>query len=105
MAGIVGLRVTGSGGVAYVEWRDADTNALIQRRRAPDDEQSAKVRLELEMEDAYGDWQRWKNTRIEMQARWPSPTPLQQAAITAVTNRENAAWADYLNALNEWRTA
>lgn len=100
MAGIVGLRVIGSGGIAYVEWRDADTNALIQRLRAPDDDQSFKVRLELEMEDAYGDWQRWKNTRIEAQARG-----LAALIITALTNRENAAWSDYAAAVNEWRQA
>lgn len=97
--------ITTSSGRIFIEERDADTNVLLRRILASPDQQPLKVRLELEMEDAYGDWQRWKNTRIEMQARWPSPTPLQQAAITAVTNRENAAWAGYLNALNEWRTA
>lgn len=97
--------ITNSAGRIFIEERDADTNALLRRILASPDQQPVKVRLELEMEDAYDDWQRWKNTRIEMQTRWPSPTPAQQAAITAVTNRENAGWAHYLTALNEWRTA
>lgn len=100
MAGIIGIAVTLSSGAIYIEQRDADTNALIRRVRAPEEQQPAKVRLEQEMVDRYEDWQRWKNTRIEAQARG-----LAALIITALTNRENASWSDYAAAVNEWRQA
>lgn len=100
MAGVVWLPVTLSSGVVLFEERDADTNALIRRVRAPEEQQPAKVRLEQEMVDRYEDWQRWKNTRIEAQARG-----LAALIITALTNRENASWSDYASAVNEWRQA
>lgn len=98
MAGITGVGVTGSDGVVFIEHRDTDTNALVRRFRAPDDAQPVRVRFERELEDRYGDWQRWKNTRLEAQARG-----LSAAVVTALTNRENAAWGDYTNAIQEWR--
>jgi len=56
--------------------------------------------LEDRMEGLYADWQRWKNTRQEAQSR-----ALPAGAVTALTNREDAAWAKYLTAIQEWRSA
>jgi len=56
--------------------------------------------LEDRMEALYADWQRWKNTRLEAQAR-----AIAAAAVTALTNREDAAWTKYLQAIQAWRTA
>lgn len=99
MGGITGSMVIGANGVRFIEHRDTDTNALLRRFRAPDDAQPAKVRAERELEDRYADWQRWKATREEAQARG-----LGAAVITALTNRENAAWTDYAAAILEWRS-
>ena len=56
--------------------------------------------LEDRMEALFADWQRWKLTRGEAQARTLPP-----AAITALTNREDAAWARYVQSIQQWRTA
>jgi hypothetical protein len=56
--------------------------------------------LEDKMIDLYADWQRWKETRLEAQARAVPAT-----YITALTNRENKAWDDYAAAINAWRLA
>ena len=98
MSGIRGSVVTAPSGVLWIEHRDIDTNELIRRFRAPDEQQPAKVRLERELEDAYADWQRWKATRIEAQAR-----SLQAIIINALTNREDAAWTTYVAAIQSWR--
>lgn len=45
-------------------------------------------------------WQRWKLTREEAQARG-----LAGGVITSLTNREDAAWSDYLDVLIAWRSA
>lgn len=89
-----------SSGATIVEERDVDTNALLRRFRAQADVQPLKVRLEEEMAERYGDWLRWKTTRVEAQARGVAAV-----VITALTNRENAAWAQYATAIQEWRTA
>lgn len=62
--------------------------------------QTSKAVLEDRMEDLYADWQRWKTTREEAQAR-SVPAPI----VTALTNRENALWALYVAAINQWRLA
>lgn len=59
-----------------------------------------RAALEGELERRYQVWQRWKNTHAEAVAR-----TLSAAVITAVLNRANDAWADYLTALNQWRTS
>ena len=59
-----------------------------------------KAILEDRMEALFADWQRWKLTRGEAQARTLPP-----AAITALTNREDAAWARYVQSIQQWRTA
>lgn len=56
--------------------------------------------LEDRMTGLYADWLRWKTTRTEAQAR-----SLAAAVITALTNREDAAWAAYLASIQAWRTA
>ena len=91
---------TDSSGATIVEERDVDTGALLRRFRAHADSQPLKVRLEHEMTERYEDWLRWKTTRVEAQARG-----LAAGIITALTNRENAAWTDYAAAVNEWRQA
>lgn len=48
----------------------------------------------------YEAWLRWKTTRLEATTRL-APAVL----ITALTARENAAWTDYLAALQAWRGA
>ncbi len=56
--------------------------------------------LEERMVAQYERWQRWKNTRLEAQARG-----LAGAVVTAVTNVENDAWGDYVAAVQAWRQA
>ena len=87
-------------GRIYSEERDADTNALLRRLPMPFDSQPLKARLEIQMEERYADWKRWKDTRIEAQARG-----LAAIVITALTNKEDASWAAYAVAINEWRLA
>lgn len=57
-----------------------------------------KAVLEARMAGQYDRWQRWQRTRMEAQAR-----TLPAAVVTALTAAENAAWADYLAALQVWR--
>lgn len=59
-----------------------------------------KAVWEQRAERVYAVWQRWQNTRIEAQTR-AMPAPV----ITALTNREDAAWADYVVILTAWRNA
>lgn len=49
---------------------------------------------------SYQVWQMWKQTRLEAQARGAGA-----ALVTALTNREDAAWTAYVNDLQEWRQA
>lgn len=56
--------------------------------------------LERRMEATYADWQRWKTTREEAQVR-----ALAANVINAITARESAAWAEYLDILQMWRKA
>ena len=85
-------------GVRYREmWRDG---VLETRFRLAMELQPPKVRLELAMEVRWSDWQRWKTTREEAQARG-----LAAPIVTALTNRENASWTAYAAAIAEWRTA
>lgn len=59
-----------------------------------------KAILEARMVALYADWQRWKTTRVEAQDRENAA-----AVVTALTNRENAAWTRYVAAIQEWRSA
>lgn len=59
-----------------------------------------KAVLEVAMVALYEDWQRWKITRLEAEARL-----LASAIITALTSRENTAWTQYATAVNAWRLA
>lgn len=61
---------------------------------------NTRLALEPALEAPYERWQRWKATRIEAQAR-----SLPAGVITALTNREDSAWAQYLDALTAWRNA
>ena len=56
--------------------------------------------LEDRMVELYERWQRWKATRAEAQARG-----MASAVVTALTARENAAWAAYGDAIAAWRNA
>ena len=87
-------------GMEYVEERDADTNEVLRRIPRPLDAQPLKARLEIQMEDRYADWKRWKDTRVEAQSRG-----MAALVITALTNKEDASWAAYATAINEWRLA
>ena len=61
---------------------------------------TSKAAIEDYARDQYETWQRWKNTKAEAVTR-----ALPAAVVTALTNRENAAWGDYVATLNAWRTA
>lgn len=65
-----------------------------------DEPAQTKAIYERRMEVLYADWQRWKATRLEAQARG-----LQAVIITALTAREDAAWTRYGQAILAWRTA
>jgi len=79
---------------------DDDPLAGIAGEGADSAPMQTKAIMERRMEALYADWQRWRNTRIEAQAR-----SLAAAAITALTNREDAAWAKYVVAIQAWRQA
>lgn len=100
MPGYTAVAVTEQSGIIWIEQREIDTGTVVRRFRAPDEQQPGKVRAEREMEEHFGDWQRWKLTREEAKAR-----ALPGAVITALTNRENAAWAAYQMAIQRWRQA
>ena len=60
--------------------------------------QATKAGWEARITKLFARWQMWKAIRVEAQAR-----SLPAAAVTALTNRENAAWTALLDALTEWR--
>lgn len=111
--GVLYSQVTGAGGVVYIEHRDVDTGALLRRFRAPEDQQAAKVRLELQAEELYDDWKRWSDTYDVVNAmtdvQFAALTGLPQAgralAVAALLARRNGSLGDYLIRLNEWRQA
>lgn len=100
MPGYTSVAVSAPSGIVWIEQREMDTSKVIRRFRAPDEQQPGKVRAEREMEEQFGDWQRWKLTREEAQSR-----ALPGAVVTALTNRENAAWTAYAEAIQRWRQA
>ena len=59
-----------------------------------------KADLEIYMVEKYETWLRWRTTRLEAQAR-----SMAAAIITALQNKEDAAWVEYATAINAWRTA
>lgn len=71
--------------------RGVDVDAPITETRAV---------WERRAEAAFATWQRWKLTAEEAAVRG-----LPAQAVTALTNRENAAWDAYLAILNAWRNA
>lgn len=84
--------------------RDARLAAIADQLDAPDDAGAdidtvtRRARLEREMDERWAEWQRWKTTREEAQARG-----MASAIVTALTGRENAAWTAYAQAINDWR--
>ena len=62
--------------------------------------QATKAVWEARITKLFARWQMWKTIRVEAQAR-----SLPAAAVTALTNRENAAWTALLDALTAWRAA
>jgi hypothetical protein len=61
---------------------------------------ATKAELEIKLVTPYTVWHMWKDTLAEATAR-----SLPAAAITALTNKTNAAWTDYVNAIEAWRNA
>lgn len=59
-----------------------------------------KAERESQLLAPYGVWQMWKATLAEASAR-----SMPAAVITALTNKTNAAWTDYVNAIEAWRNA
>lgn len=100
MPGYTVVAVVSPAGVVWLEEREIDTGKTMRRFRAPDDQQPSQIRAEREMEDEYDDWQRWRTTREEAERRG-----LASSLITALARREDAAWHDYLAAIQEWRTS
>ena len=58
---------------------------------------ATKSDLEVDAIGKYTDWWRWKQIRLEAQARSE-----QSGVVNALTNKENAAWADLRQALIAW---
>ena len=79
---------------------DDDPLAGIAGEDADSSPTQTKAILERRMEALFADWPRRKTTRTEAQAR-----SVAAAAITALTNREDAAWARYVVAIQAWRAA
>lgn len=61
---------------------------------------ATKEIIEARMVAKYEEWQRWKTTRLEAQAR-----SLAAAIVNALTAKEDAVWATYLALLQAWRAA
>jgi hypothetical protein len=70
------------------------TDTFSSPAQTKNDLEFSRVRI------AYETWQLWKTTRLEAQAR-----SLAAPIVTALTNRENAAWADHAQALLDWYNA
>jgi hypothetical protein len=56
--------------------------------------------LEARAVALYDTWLRWKTTRVEAESRGVAA-----GVITSLTNRENATWDNYAEALLAWRAA
>jgi hypothetical protein len=56
--------------------------------------------LEARMVALFDAWQRWKATRLEAEAR-----AVPAGVITSLTNKENAVWDAYVDAILAWRAA
>lgn len=78
----------------------ADDEMLARLPRARLLEGSTKAALEDVMRERFGDWKRWKETRVEAQARGEGA-----GVITALTNAEDSAWGSYRSAIIAWRAA
>jgi len=76
---------------ALEDMQGADLGAPVTRTRPV---------IERDMERAYNVWQRWKVIRAEAVAR-----SMAVGVVTALTARENAAWASIVDRLTEWRAA
>lgn len=73
---------------------DQGSRAIVARGAAP------KIEQETRLPTLYERWAMWKATRVEATTR-AAPAAL----ITALQNREDAAWTNYLTALQAWQTA
>ena len=61
---------------------------------------ATKEILEDRMTAKYEEWQRWKTTRVEAQAR-----SLPGNQVNALANKEDAVWAAYVALIQAWRAA
>ncbi|MGI8423591.1 MAG: hypothetical protein ACR2NO_05690 [Chloroflexota bacterium] len=91
---------TDAAGALYLREVDIDSGEEVRSVRLPHDRQPLKVRYEEAMDESYQDWRRWKDTRVEAQARGVAA-----AVITVLTNRENVSWGAYVASINKWRAA
>lgn len=99
-------QVAASDGRIFIEGRDLETGDLLFRRPREAKRQPPKVQRAMEARDEFDDWQMWTITRQEFERRNPAPRgPVLEAIFSALSNREDAAWTEYLQALNRWRTA
>jgi len=77
-----------------------EDGVYVETRYLPPAAQNAKVRLEERMERMFLRWQRWKLTRQEAVTQgYPA------AVVTALADAEEAAFANYMGVINQWRKA
>ncbi len=80
---------------------DPSAQELIDALPRPTDlVPTRKADLEGFLQGPYERWQRWKTTRIEAQAR-----SMAAAVVNALQAKEDAAWAEYAQGIQAWRTA
>lgn len=60
----------------------------------------SKADLEIHMNTLYQVWKRWHETHAEAVIRLAPAN-----VITALLNRRDATWNDYVTAINSWRVA
>jgi hypothetical protein len=61
---------------------------------------ASKAEAELLLVEPYTVWKMWKDTLVEATAR-----SLPATALTALTNKTNTVWTEYVAAIEAWRNA
>lgn len=115
MAKLLGVFRSGDGSVARVRDDDGREHTITLPSPTPTDTEilaavvadqprdlagTTKATIEPSLQAKYEEWQRWKATAAEATARG-----LSAAVVTALTNKTDAAWADYVATVNAWRLA
>lgn len=74
--------------------------ARPRRQRLTPTAAAGREAIEEYAAELFADWQRWKLTHAEAQARG-----LAAGLVSALSTKTDAAWATYAQTLNAWRTA